>query len=282
MVVPTHTGKSGGYHMKTGFWLTILILLAFFACAVPSVAVDDAISLYNRADQFITVGDYASALPLLDQALALNTSDFVSSGVRTYALVDKSKAQIELGDYNGALNTLDQALATEETDKLWNNKGYVLFRLGRYDEALRAYNTAIRITPTYTVALINKGDTLMKMERYQDALDAYNLALGIDMGANDLTFEQKAKTWKDLGDACFNVGRYDDAITAYKNVLSINPAYPGAAAGLASAEEKASAPSPFLILGIIALVAAVGAGVFYVMKKKRQESGKDEKPKKKK
>ncbi len=262
--------------MKPRTLYSLIILIALLLCMVPAVlaaendtkSLDPAVALYNRAAQYVNGGDYQNALPLLDQALAMNTSQFVSSGARQYALLDKSKVQIELGDYNGALATIDQALALEETDKLWNNKGYVLFRLGRYDEAVTSYNTAIKITPGYTIALINKGDALMKLTKYQGAIDAYTLAFASDVQANDLSFAQKAKTWNDMGDAYYAIGNYQGAIAAYTSVLTIDPENSDAAAGLARAKQQADAGTTMLV-AVILVVIIGGAALYYVMQKRK-------------
>jgi len=266
--------------MKTRHLGIILIIGALIACTIPFVhaADDEAVTLYNKADILINGGDYRTALPLLDRALELNTSQFVSSGARLYTLLDKSKVQIELGDNSGALETIDLALAIEETDKLWNNKGYVLFLLGRYDESLSAYNRAIRITPKYTVALINKGDTLMKLRRYQDAVETYTFAFESDAPANDLTLTQKAKTWKDTGDAYYNLGKYQEAVSAYKGSLAFDPANTDATAGLARAQQKASEISPVFIIAAIAAVAIIGGAVYYLIKGKKAGKSQKEKP----
>ncbi|OPY38672.1 MAG: photosystem I assembly protein Ycf3 [Methanoregula sp. PtaU1.Bin051] len=263
--------------MKPRTLCFLIIIGIFMLSMIPSVMAGDddseskdpAIALYNRADQYVNVGDYKSALPLLDQALAMNTSLFVSSGVRQYALVDKSKVQIELGDYTGALETINQALAFEESDKLWNNKGYVLYRLGRYDEAVASYNTAIKITPGYTIALINKGDALMKLANYQGAIDAYTLAFAFDTQANDLSLFQKAKTWKDMGDAYYTIGNYPAAIAAYNRVLSFDPENSEASAGIARAQQQADTSTMMMVVGVIAAVIICGAFVYYIIQKRK-------------
>ena len=48
--------------------------------------------------------------------------------------------------------------------------GTTLDDLGRHDEAIAAYQEAIRLNPTYATAYNNKGTTLGKLERYAEAL----------------------------------------------------------------------------------------------------------------
>ena len=42
----------------------------------------------------------------------------------------------------------------------WNNKGNALSTQGKYDEAIQAYDEAIRLDPNYATPWNNKGDAL--------------------------------------------------------------------------------------------------------------------------
>ena len=42
----------------------------------------------------------------------------------------------------------------------WNNKGIALYGQGKYDEAIKAYDEAIRLDPNYAMAWNNKGIAL--------------------------------------------------------------------------------------------------------------------------
>ncbi|MDG6220341.1 MAG: tetratricopeptide repeat protein [Candidatus Thermoplasmatota archaeon] len=62
-----------------------------------------------------------------------------------------------LGKSHDALDALEKALATDEKDDaLWLLKGNCLFHMGRTEGALEAYNTALRINPRSTTALLNR------------------------------------------------------------------------------------------------------------------------------
>ena len=47
----------------------------------------------------------------------------------------------------------------------YNNKGGILVRLERYEEALRCYDVAIKIKPNYYRIQHNKGIALSELER---------------------------------------------------------------------------------------------------------------------
>ena len=59
---------------------------------------------------------------------------------------------------------------------LWNNKGYALYRLGKTQDALVSYNSAISQDGNYTNAYINKGNVLSDMGKYSEAVAAYKQA----------------------------------------------------------------------------------------------------------
>jgi len=64
--------------------------------------------------------------------------------------------------------------------KSWSNKGNILDKLDRREEALECYSTAIEINPEYTYAWYNKGFTLNNLKRSEEALKCYNQAILID------------------------------------------------------------------------------------------------------
>jgi len=71
----------------------------------------------------------------------------------------------ESGDYEKALAAYNQALPfTDKNPNIWNNKCYVLTKLGRYDEAIDAGKVAVQLAPndaeirdTLQTALTAKG-----------------------------------------------------------------------------------------------------------------------------
>lgn len=49
--------------------------------------------------------------------------------------------------------------------------------LGRYEEALAAYDKALEIKPDFHLAWYNRGNALGSLERYEEALISYDKAL---------------------------------------------------------------------------------------------------------
>ncbi len=150
---------------------------------------------------------YWNAVEAIDQAIQLDPNNPIAWNNKGYSLN-------KLEHYEEALVTLDQAIKLYHTypidyflkgktlkqlgeDKVhrllrltmlldpvdahaWNNKGYALNALGRYEEALRAYDEAIRLNPEYKEAYYNKGATLEQIGRYEEALQAYKKAVELN------------------------------------------------------------------------------------------------------
>lgn len=63
---------------------------------------------------------------------------------------------------------------------IWTAEGNVLFKLERYEEALIAYDHALKITLKKAFIWDAKGEVLYKLKRYEEALEAHNRALALD------------------------------------------------------------------------------------------------------
>jgi len=55
----------------------------------------------------------------------------------------------------------------------WNYVGYTARKLGNYDEALGAYDTALKLKPGYADALEYRGEAFLGLNRIPDAQQAY-------------------------------------------------------------------------------------------------------------
>jgi tetratricopeptide (TPR) repeat protein len=141
---------------------------------------EDAVSAFQRAtniDPFYTeawnnLGDSLAildrqqeALDAYDHALRVNQNDL-------YALLHKGTSLQETGDSAGAMAIYEQiiVLADREMRKhpnyaeydaeMWAIKGDALFHLGRFEEAVIAYDAALQINPKYELALRGKSKAM--------------------------------------------------------------------------------------------------------------------------
>ncbi|PWB51934.1 MAG: hypothetical protein C3F06_09750, partial [Candidatus Methanoperedenaceae archaeon] len=99
------------------------------------------------------------------------------------------------------------SLAEAKTADEWYNEGVYLGQSGKFNEAIIAYDEALKINPQYADAWYNKGIALCKLKKYEEAIKAYDEALKIN--------PQYADPWNNKGIALTKLKRYEEAIKAY-------------------------------------------------------------------
>ena len=67
-----------------------------------------------------------------------------------------------------------------ETKVQWLDGGVSLGALGKHKEALRAFESALKIDPKYDKALRNKGLSFIQLKRYGQAIVAFNQDLDLN------------------------------------------------------------------------------------------------------
>ncbi len=63
-----------------------------------------------------------------------------------------------------------------KTKEEWNREGVYLYSLKRFEEALAAYEQAIRLDPNFAIAYSNKGTALNYLKRFEEAKQAFEKA----------------------------------------------------------------------------------------------------------
>ncbi len=79
--------------------------------------------------------------------------------------------------YEEAIAAYEQAIRLDSNfASAYNNKGAALYDLNRYEEALAAYDQAIRLNPNFAIAYYGKGSALRIMEKTKEAEQAFEKA----------------------------------------------------------------------------------------------------------
>nr|QNO43661.1 cell division coordinator CpoB [Methanosarcinales archaeon ANME-2c ERB4] len=105
-----------------------------------------------------------------------------------------------------------------QSDKL-HNKGLALADLDRYEEALKAFEKAIKLKPDASYAWYSKGRALADLDRYEEALKAFEKT--IELKPDD------ADAWHSKGVALADLDRHEEALKAYEKTIELKPDYYG-------------------------------------------------------
>ena len=142
----------------------------------------------------------------------LNESvDVVVRGEKFWGIrdIEEELNSIKVDEASGSGNDLAVA---------WNNKGLSFNSQGKNDEALKAYDEAIRLNPNYVEAYCNKGNNLgLHQHKYDDAIQAFDKAIQLN--------PNYAEAWHYKGLALNMKGKSDEAIKAFDEAVRLNPKY---------------------------------------------------------
>ena len=98
--------------------------------------------------------------------------------------------------------------------------GNALKGQGKLEEAIEAFNKAIKLRPENAEANNNMGNALKEQGRSAEAVVVYRKALSLK--------PDYAEAYNNLGILLQNQGKRSDAVEAFDNALSINPNYAAA------------------------------------------------------
>ncbi len=165
-----------------------------------------------KAEHNLEREDYAESVKDFDRAIAAGPRGTPGAEVPWYG---KGASLILLGRYDEALKAIDTALDMNPRNEVaWLNKGNALTKMGRLVDALRCFNAALKVNPRYEVAWNNKGNTLARMGHFEEALACYERALAID--------PEYRGAWVNKGYVLTKLGRYDEATSCADRALRLN------------------------------------------------------------
>ena len=140
---------------------------------------------------------------------------------------DLDTEQLQI-DNNPAAKVSDEVYSTVETQLLnveqpeddtdlvaWMNYGNRLWRYGRNDEAVSAFEKVTTIDPQFDFAYYGKALAYRYQAEYQQAITAINKA--IEINPNPYYY------WRYLGNSHGELKQYDDALAAYEEAITRSP-----------------------------------------------------------
>jgi len=111
--------------------------------------------------------------------------------------------------------TIKDLLISLNTKEEWLIEGAILMNLRRYEEALAAYEQAIRLDPNFARAYNGKGLTLNSLKRYEEAIAAFEQAIRLD--------PNNAEAYNFKGIALNSLKRYEEALAALEQAIRLDP-----------------------------------------------------------
>lgn len=203
----------------------------------------EALELYNLALQKAEIQETDSAVVFFTQAIEMEP-EFAK------AYYNRSSAFLVLNNLSGALLDIDQYLALSDTaSKGYFTRAAILDELGRQEDALAAYGTAVAREDQADMAFLASGHIHLRNETYQVAVDNFTAYLRYhpsdgmvlhdrgsayqsidDLKSAERDYRQAALVSPDLATAFANLGtvlrkreRYGEAVDAYSDALKIEP-----------------------------------------------------------
>lgn len=171
---------------------------------------DVAIMYYDEAIRL----DPEDASGWLNKGLALHKQDKLDEAIKCYDEVIKLNSKINLSlDSNNRtvairhFNNITITLLNPSYAEPWIFKGNALCGQKKYDDAIKAYDEAIRLDPNLTTAWHNKGYTLFFQDKYEEAIKAFDEAIRLSPNFVD--------AWINKGAALNALGRTAEANEAF-------------------------------------------------------------------
>jgi tetratricopeptide (TPR) repeat protein len=132
---------------------------------------NDTITWTSKGYALSKTGRLRDAIQMYDRAIKFDSNNAMAWRSKGYCLV-------KLHDDHSAMICYQKALDINQGDPItWNLVGGVK---RDWNEKLRAFDRALSLDPQYVPAMINKGWVLSKFGRFQEALTIYERVLTID------------------------------------------------------------------------------------------------------
>ena len=141
-------------------------------------------ALYLQATNAAAAQEFQRAIPLYDQAIALDPSHAEAYYKRGNALKNLGRLDEAIASYNQAIERRpDYAYA-------YCNRGVVQQSLGLTAAALSSYDQAIALEPTDAMSHYNRALLMQDCSRWDEVLASYNQAVSIDPGFADAQYNR--------------------------------------------------------------------------------------------
>ncbi len=97
----------------------------------------------------------------------------------------------------------------------WNNKGYALNQLEKFEEAIPVLVEAIKLDRTLVIALNNFGDSLQGLGKYEEAIATYKESLKLE--------PENYSSWYGIGTSLYNLQQFEKGIEVADKLIQLDP-----------------------------------------------------------
>ncbi|OHD56511.1 MAG: hypothetical protein A2Y33_15420 [Spirochaetes bacterium GWF1_51_8] len=136
---------------------------------------DGLVLAYNaRANTYIDLGEYDSALLDLGKSIELNPDHYEAYYIRGFISLDLGKYEDALADYRKTVEL------KKDYTNAYINMSYILNLLNKYDESIEAVKYALELDDSSSRAYKNYANALIGKKAYDDAVKMLQQAVNLD------------------------------------------------------------------------------------------------------
>ena len=168
-------------------------------------------ALSNLASIAMHHGNLDKAIALFKKSLAIQSDQPIP--YYNYGMALQKAKQLEQ-----ALTAYDVAIRLNPSFvQAYNNRGLTHSELKLHEDALADFNQAIQINPEYAEAYNNRGLTHSELKRHEEAMIDYNRAIQLNLNYAE-AYNNRAITLSELK-------RHEEAMTDCNQAIQLNPNY---------------------------------------------------------
>ena len=167
-------------------------------------------SALSRGIDFYQKGNYDAAAKEFQRAIGLSPNSSYAQDSYNYL----AQSLLSLNRPDDAIKAYQQAIKQDPTNDSYHaSLGDIYFSVGRYDDAAAEYNQAVRINPSSADDWYALGQAYEQTGNYAGAEQAFNKIRG--QSPEEAAFG--------LGQTYHLMGRYDDAVSELQSAIAIDP-----------------------------------------------------------
>ena len=153
------------------------------------------------------------------------------NGFKTLSLqfgIELAKASINLGiekarlgQYNEAIKDYDTSIRLKPDYTIaYFNRGFTKNEIGQYEEGIADYDAAIRLNPDYALAHHNRAVARVRLGQHTEAIKDYDAAIRLN--------PDHALAYRNRGLAKAQLSQHTEAVKDYDTAIRLNPDYTNA------------------------------------------------------